>query len=114
MKELLYFEKKIKDILEKNEINNLYVFANSILEQEEKYGTEQIIKEYNLNIDDLFYLKVYTDALKIGDFDKDVFKEFNLEKLSELEEQSLNEYLKKSVEKHNGLQFYGSFNNKNN
>lgn len=33
MKELQYFEDKIKDILKKNEINNLYVFADSILEQ---------------------------------------------------------------------------------
>lgn len=106
MKELKYFEDKIKDILEKNEINNLYVFADCILEQEKKYGTDEIIRKYNLNIDDLFYLKVYTDALKIGDFDKDVFKEFNLEKLSELEEKSLNEYLKKSIERHSNLQFY--------
>ena len=103
MKELQYFEDKIKDILEKNEINNLYVFADSILEQEKKYGTEEVIKKYNLNIDDLFYLKVYTDALKIGDFDKDVFKEFNLDKLSELEEKSLNEYLKQSIEKHSKI-----------
>ena len=66
MKELQYFEDRIKDILEKNNINNLYVFADSILEQEKKYGTEEVIKKYNLNIDDLFYLKVYTDALKIG------------------------------------------------
>ena len=44
MKELQYFEDKIKDILEKNEINNLYVFADSILEQEKKYGTEEVIK----------------------------------------------------------------------
>ena len=106
MKELQYFEDKIKDILEKNEINNLYVFADSILEQEKKYGTEEVIKKYNLNIDELFYLKVYTDALKIGDFDKDVFKEFNLDKLSELEEKSLNEYLKQSIEKHSNLQVH--------
>lgn len=106
MKELQYFEDKIKDILKKNEINNLYVFADSILEQEKKYGTDEIIKKYNLNINDLFYLKVYTDALKIGDFDKDVFKEFNLDKLSELEEKSLNEHLKSSIEKHSNLQVY--------
>ena len=111
MKELQYFEDRIKDILEKNNINNLYVFADSILEQEKKYGTEEVIKKYNLNIDDLFYLKVYTDALKIGEFDKDVFKEFNLEKLSELEEKSLNEYLKNSIEKHSNLEYYENLKN---
>lgn len=110
MKELYYFEEKIKEILEKNGINNLYVFADSILEQEKKYGAEEIIKKYNLSIDDLFYLKVYADTLKIGDFNKDVFKEFNLEKLSEFEEKSLNEYLKKSVGNHNDFQTYGSLN----
>lgn len=101
MKELEYFEEKIKNIIKKNEINNFYVFAESILEQEKQYGANEIIKKYNLDEDDLFYLKVYTDALKIGDFTKDVFKEFNLEKLSEIEEKSLNDSLQKSIEKYN-------------
>lgn len=101
MKELEYFEEKIKNIIDKNEINNFYVFAESILEQENKYGEDEIKQKYNLDEDDLFYLKVYTDALKIGDFTKDVFKDFNLEKLSQIEEKSLNDSLQKSIEKYN-------------
>lgn len=42
MKELQYFEDKIKDILEKNEINNLYVFADSILEQEKNIEQKKL------------------------------------------------------------------------
>lgn len=106
MKELEYFEEKIKNIIDKNEINNFYVFAESILEQENKYGEDEIKQKYNLDEDDLFYLKVYTDALKIGDFTKDVFKDFNLEKLSQIEEKSLNDSLQKSIEKYNNTPQY--------
>lgn len=106
MKELEYFEEKIKNIIDKNDINNFYVFAESILEQENKYGEDEIKQKYNLDEDDLFYLKVYTDALKIGDFTKDVFKEFNLEKLSQIEEKSLNDSLQKSIEKYNNTPQY--------
>lgn len=42
MKELQYFEDKIKDILEKNAINNLYVFADSILEQEKNMEQKKL------------------------------------------------------------------------
>lgn len=42
MKELQYYEDKIKDILEKNEINNLYVFSDSILEQEKSMELKKL------------------------------------------------------------------------
>ena len=105
MKELEFFETKIANIINKNEINNFYLFAETILEQEKKYGSEEIMKKFNLDNDDLFCLKIYSDALKIGDFNKDVFKEFNLEKISELDEISLNDCIKKAQEKYEQLNY---------
>lgn len=99
MKELEYFENKIKTIIEKNEINNLYVFAETILEQVNLYGMEEIEKKYKLEKEDLFYLEIYVDALTIGDFDKDVFREFQLEKMSKYDETSLIEAIKHAENK---------------
>lgn len=100
MKELEYFENKISSIIEKNEINNFYLFAETILDYEKKYGTKELIENFNIDEEELFYLKVYTDAMKIGDFNKDIFKDFNLKKLSEVDEKSLSESLKKFQNEH--------------
>ena len=100
MKELQYFENKISNIIEKNEINNFYLFAETILDYEKKYGTEEVLNNFKIDKEELFYLKIYADAMKIGDFDKDIFKDFNLKKLSEIDEISLKESLKKLEDKY--------------
>lgn len=89
MKELSFFEEKISNIKMKNKINDFYVFAEAILDEVKKNGTSEITKKFNIDIEDLFYLKVYCDAIKIGDFSKDSFKDFKIEKQAQLNEKPI-------------------------
>lgn len=101
MKELAYFEEKISNIQKNNEINNFYLFSQTILDYAEKYGLQQVLKKFNITEEDMFFIKTYSDAIKIGDFDKDTFKDFNLDRISEIKEDDLNESIKKFDTKYN-------------
>lgn len=101
MKELEFFEEKISNIQKNNEINNFYLFSQNILYYAEKYGLQKVLKKFNITEEDMFFIKTYSDAIKIGDFDKDTFKDFNLDIISEIKEDDLDESIKKFDTKYN-------------
>lgn len=85
-----YFEEQIKSIKQKNNIDDFYLFAQTILDYEKQYGLEKVLENFIIDEEDLFFLKVYSDAIKIIDDKDNNLKNFNFNVISNQDDISSN------------------------
>lgn len=85
-----YFEEQIKSIKQKNNIDDFYLFAQTILDYEKQYGLDKVLENFKIDEEDLFFLKVYSDAIKIIDDKDNNLKNFNLNVVSNIDDISSN------------------------
>lgn len=85
-----YFEEQIKLIKKKNNIDDFYLFAQTILDYEKQYGLDKVLENFKIDNEDLFFLKVYSDAIKIIDDKDNSLINFNLNVIYNQDEISSN------------------------